>query len=339
MSEPLVSVVAINWNAGPYIAGCIRSVLESSYKNIEIILVDNHSTDGSLEALRASFNGGHPARMSVIENDRNYGAARALNQGALKARGKYVMFLATDTRIEKDCVGALVRALEKDQGIGGVSAKLLMMREPNRLDSAGEFLNQFGILMQRHAGQEIDNGQFDEQADIFSAKGTALTVRADAFRAAGAFPEDYFMFLEETDLCWRLWLSGYRVVFVPDAVIYHASGISIRSHSRSSYLVKYYGCRNYMTTLMANLGALRLCMIMPAHAGMWVLLGIYLLLRGRKEGLYVLKGVWWNLAHVPSVLKKRKQAQHKRTVADRDLMPRILRPVTFSYLLDRVRMW
>ncbi|MBU1870358.1 MAG: glycosyltransferase family 2 protein, partial [Candidatus Omnitrophica bacterium] len=254
MTQPLLSVVVVNWNAKDFIVGCIQSIFASDYKNLEIILVDNHSEDGSIEFLRKSLAFEVLSKIKIIVNDKNFGAAYALDQGAELAKGKYLTFIATDTKVERECFSQLANLFESDRTIGGASSKLLMMDDHKRIDSAGEYLNQFGLLMQRHAGFEIDRGQFSEVADIFGVKGTALTVRRDVFSEVGGYPKDYFMFLEETDLCWRIWLSGKRIVFLPNAVIYHASGVSINSHKHSSYLVKYYGSRNYIFTLAKNLG-------------------------------------------------------------------------------------
>ncbi|MCG8430197.1 MAG: glycosyltransferase family 2 protein, partial [Candidatus Omnitrophica bacterium] len=307
---------------------------------LEIILIDNHSADGSIARLRSELSAKELERVRIIENDANHGAAHALNQGAALAQGRYITFLATDTRMDAGCLAELVDCLERDGRIAAVSAKLLMMHEPQRIDSAGEYLNQFGLLMQRHAGREYDAGQFEEQVEIFSVKGTALTVRGDVFESVGGYPDDYFMFLEETDLCWRIWLAGYRIVFVPRAKIYHACGISIAGHERKNFVVKYYGCRNYIMTLFKNLGIWQWVGIVPLHTLMWcALAGYFLVIRRRSEAAYILRAVAWIVLHLPYLIGKRRAVQSRRAVTDRALMPRILRPVPWSYLRDRVNAW
>ncbi len=340
MSVPLLSVVVLNWNAREYITGCLRSVLKSDYPNFEVILVDNCSGDGSVEALKEALRPDELVRLRIVVNDANYGAARALNQGAALASGKYISFIATDTRVDPACFAEIVKVMEKDPLIGGTSAALLMMQEPGRFDSAGEYLSSMGLLLQRHAGQEIDRGQFKDVEEIFSAKGTALTVRAEAFRAAGMYPEDYFMFLEETDLCWRIWLAGYRIVFVPTARIYHASGVSIKAHTKKNYIVKYYGARNYVYTLMKNFGALNWLRIVPLHCAMWYALALVFILKLRfAAAAYIVRGVSWNIFHAGRVLRQRAAVQSRRAVSDKELMPRVMRRVSLSYLVARVGGW
>jgi hypothetical protein len=339
--SPLLSVVILNWNAASYIVSCVRSVLSSAYAPLEVILIDNASTDGSIALLKAALRNTDLSRITFIENNQNIGAARALNQGACRARGKYISFVATDTTIDPGCFPRLIGHLEQDDSIGGVSAALYLMDDPGLFDSVGEYISRIGLLVQRHADDEQrDRGQFNHPAEILSTKGTALTVRADAFRAAGMYPEDYFMFLEETDLCWRIWLAGYRVVFVPGARIYHASGVSIKSHTRSSYLVKYYGARNYLYTLIKNYGLLRCAVIVPLHALLWFALACVLLLRGRAaEAGYIIKALLWVCLHARPLLRARRGVQAGRVRDENDLMRRIERSVSLRYLLARVAGW
>lgn len=340
MSQSLLSVVVLNWNARSYILNCLKSIINCEYGNLEIILIDNYSQDGSIALLKSSLTQDELSRVKIIINEKNYGAAHALNQGAEIARGKYITFVATDTKIDSACLGKMVEVFESDESIGGASCKLLMMDNAGQFDSAGEYLNQYGFLLQRHAEHETDKGQFDEIVELFSVKGTALTVRKDVFDLAGGYPEDYFMFLEETDLCWRIWLSGYRIVFVPSAVIYHASGASINSHNHASYIVKYYGSRNYITTLFKNFGILSLFKILPLHVFMWLSLGMFFMFKKRfRECAYIMKGVFWNFLHFRKILEQRRVIQTKRRLSDSQLMPKIMRHVSLSYLFDRVGMW
>jgi len=339
-SLPFLSVVVLNYNAGKYIVACLKSILESSYKNLEIILVDNQSLDGSIETLKSSLTARELAGIRIIINKTNLGAAIALNQGARIATGKYITFVATDTLVDKDCFLHLVESFEDDPSVGGASSKLLMMHKPDAFDSAGEYLSQYGILIQRHAGQEIDRGQFNQKDEIFSAKGTALTVRAEAFKSIGMFPEDYFMFLEETDLCWRIWLVGYRIIFVPDALIFHARGASVNASTNRNYLVKYFGTRNYIMTLIKNFGFMRFMTIVPVNILMWFGLSIFLIIRGRiKEGWFVMRGILWNIFNLNKILEGRAKVQKLRRIPDSLFLGRVLKHIPLSYLFNLTKGW
>jgi len=296
-------------------------------------------------------------KMRIIENKHNNGCPYAENQAIRLANGKYLTILCSDTKIKKDCLSELVKVLESDITIGAVGAKVLQMHKPWILDTAGEHLTQYGLLMQRHAGQEFDKGQFDYQTDIFAIKGTALTGRVDVLRNIGGFPKDYFMFLEETDTCWRIWLSGYRIVFAHLAIIYHATSTSIDKHPRKEWLVKYYGTRNYIYTLIKNYEAHNALMIVPLNMFLWLGIAAYMACGGRVvSAWHVVCGVFWNIFHLPQVLRSRNKTQRIRTylcnqrildrpkgkrlmIYDKDIMPKILKKVSILELACKALYW
>ena len=355
--NPLLTVAIINWNAEEYIVDCIQSVLDSDYPNTEILLIDNASTDSSMKKVRSAFPELKLGNVRIIENSHNNGCPYAENQAISLANGKYLTILCSDTKIKKNCLSELVKTMESDSSIGAVGAKVLQMRNPWILDTAGEYLTQYGLLIQRHAGQELDKGQFDYQTDIFAIKGTALTARTDVLRNIGGFPKDYFMFLEETDTCWRIWLSGYRIVFVPSAVIYHATSTSIDKHPRKEWLVKYYGTRNYIYTLIKNYGTYNALRIVPLNMLLWLGIAAYMACGGRIiSAWYVVCGVFWNIFHLPRVLRSRYNSQivrtyicnqrifsrpkHKRLmIYDKDIMPKIMKKVSIIELACKALDW
>ena len=137
------------------------------------------------------------------------------------------------------------------------------------------------------------------------------------------------MYLEETDLSWRVWLAGYRVVFIPGAVVYHAYNTARKNVSDRKYyptfVLRYYGCRNYIQTLIKNLGAKNLCRYLPLHLACWLLLGVlFILKRSFAEGWYILMGIWWNVINLPHVLRKRAAINRLvRTTDDGTILRRV----------------
>ncbi len=336
--NPLLTVVIISWNTEDYIWDCIRSVLHSDYPNLEIIVIDNASSDNTKSHLPI---GSRNYPIKTIINDRNYGCPYAENQGIALAKGKYISIICGDSKVEPAYFSEIVKIMEADSTIGAVGAKMLVMNTPyKKIDSVGEYLNQYGLLEQRHAGQEIDQGQFEEQTEIFGIKGAGLTARVDVLKEVGGFPKDYFMFLEETDTCWRIWLAGYRIVFAPKAIIYHATSTSINKHPEKDYLVKYLGTRNYIYTCLKNYGLKNLLCIMPCHILMWLGVACYMLLNGRfRHSWYVFKGVSWSLFNIGYVLKNRKQPQEIRRVTDKEIMLKIMRKVSLMHLIEKAMDW
>lgn len=336
MPQPLVSVIIANHNGIEFVDRCLGSVLASDYPNFEIIFVDNASTDGSLERAREEF--GRDSRLRFIENKASLGPAVARNRGAAIAAGKYLLFLDNDTQARKDVISELVRVLETDTSIGSAQAKLLRMDTQDLYDCAGDYLGPLGFLIERSRGAQ-DSGQFDFLADILSAKSAASIIRRDIFERIGGFDEDFYMYLEETDLSWRVWISGSRVVFIPGAVVYHAFNTPKKEFKRyyPKYVVRYNGCRNYISTLIKNLELLNLLKMLPAHVACWALLALVFIFKGAfKDGFYIFKGIGWNIFHAPLLLRKRRYINTAlRKARDREILERVMDKRSASYYLGK----
>ena len=333
LETPLVSVVIVNHNGIEFVDTCLSSVLGNNYPHFEVIFVDNGSTDGSLDYAKANF--GNNPRLSFIENAASLGPAVGRNRGIAKAVGKYVIFLDNDTEVDKSWITELVMVLETDQNIGAAQSKLLRTEPRNVFDYAGDYLTPFGFLSER-ARSTQDKGQFDYICEIFSAKSAASVIRKDVLDKIGGFDEDFYMYLEETDLCWRVWLSGHRVVFIPRSVVYHAYGTKKKQNTRyyPEYVLRYLGCRNYISTLIKNLGCVSLIKILPLHIASWLLLSaMYLFKLKLRDAFWVVKAVFWNLTNI-RLFKKRFFIQcNIRKVKDSQIMPKIMisRPLKYYF--------
>ncbi len=302
--SPLVSVIIVNHNGIDFVDGCLRSVLNNAYPDFEVIFVDNASSDGSLEYVKKAFAG--DKRLKFVENSASLGPAVGRNRGAAAASGKYLVFLDNDTRVEKNWITELVTVFERDNSIGSGQSKLLRM-DSNLYDCAGDYLGPLGFLIERSKGAQ-DQGQFDSISEILSAKSAASIIRKDIFARIGGFDEDFYMYLEETDLSWRVWLSGYRVVFIPASVVYHAFNTPKKDMKKyyDRAVVRYYGCRNYISTLIKNLGARNLIRILPIHVSAWVVMALLFALKAKlMDSFYIFKGISWNIIHAGALIRKR----------------------------------
>lgn len=332
---PLVSVIIVNHNGIDFVQSCISSVLSSDYPNFEVIFVDNASTDGSLDYVKRNFSS--DARLKFVENSSSVGPAVGRNRGAKVAQGKYLVFLDNDTEVKANSITELVKALESDISIGSGQAKLLKAGS-NYYDCAGDYLGPLGFLIERSGGAK-DEGQFDYLTDILSAKSAASIIRKDLFDKIGGFDEDFYMYLEETDLSWRVWLAGFRVVFIPQAVVYHAFNTPQKDFKRyyPKYIVRYYGCRNYITTLIKNLGFINLIKILPAHIACWFVLSAFFALRNNLEdAFYILKGVGWNIINFAPIFKKRSFIHFNiRRISDSGILNKVMYHRKIGYFIGK----
>ena len=328
----LVSIVVINFNGKDYLLRCIKSLLKSSYKNYEIIIVDNASSDGSVLAVKNEFTS-KLKNIKILRLKKNYGPAKARNEGVKIAKGKYLGFLDNDTQVDKDWVSEAIKLFNKDKKIGCLQCKLLLLKEKNKFDYAGEYINQYGFLIQRAGYQEIDQGQYDQEVDILAAKSAGMFIRKDVFNKIGGFDDDYFIYVEETDLGWRSWLAGYRTIFCPKSVVYHefSSSLNILGPGKTNYNIRFHGTKNYICTLIKNLEFKNLLIILPKHLIIWLSLAIFLSI-GRRQfenSANVVKGILWNIKNINKTLTKRKIIQENRVFSDNELFKKVYKRQSF----------
>lgn len=339
MEKYKVSAVIVNYDGKPYVDKCVHSIFESGYTDLEVIVVDNGSVDGSVEYLREKY-AAYGERLKVLALDKNYGPSYARNEGAKLVEGKYIGFLDNDTEVEKNWAEAAVAEFEKDEKIGIIQCKLILSKEREKLDYVGEYIGQNGFLVQRAQTAEVDHGQYDQKVEILAAKSAGMFIRKDAFEKIHGFDPDYFIYVEETDLGWRSWLAGYKAVFIPGSVVYHEFGTStiILGKSKNNYNAKFHGCKNYILTLSKNLEMKNVFKILPLHIFLWIGLGWFALLtKGDYRSFWwIHKAVGWNILNIGKNMEKRRQIQSARVISDDDLFKVVMRKKPFLYYIQKV---
>lgn len=330
---PLVSVVIVNYNGASFIESCLNSIFSADYPDFEVIFVDNASTDASLALVKEKFSG---SGIKIIENRQSLGPVKGRNIGIKASRGKYVVFLDNDTEVDKNWLKQPVFLLENHRSIGCAQSKLLLS-DRKTIDTCGHYLSIFGFPYEIGVG-ELDSGQYDNVTQIFGARSAAMFVRREALEKAGYFDGDYFMHSEETDLSWRLWLSGYKIILAPESVVYHRRGGSLNNESR--YMMFYEGAKNCTKTLIKNLGLKRLLFILPLHIAGWIALYLSVLARrGLRLSSAIIKGLSWDARNIRHILEERKEIQGKRVVSDAKIMRIVLGPYGFLSLLKKGISW
>jgi GT2 family glycosyltransferase len=333
IDNPLVSVIVLNWNGAAFLRGCLESVMKSRYPRREHIVIDNGSTDDSQRILQ-EIQQENPG-IRCIYNKENLGYAGGNNVGAEMASGKYLVFLNVDTVVAADWLTHLVELMESNDGIGACQPMLLLMDDPTRLDVVGAYLTPLGFLKEV-GNEEVLRAEFLEPREIFSAKGACLMVRRDIFEAAGGFDTDFFFYGEETDLCWRIWLLGYAVRYVPSAVVYHKSAYTddVLSPTRRIRLKKFFAYRNRLLYLYKNLSSVNLARMLPVHLALCIVAVFVLALRGRKlEAKAITNAIGSFMVVWPRFAARRASIQRGREMTDRDIFRRVGAAVDLHYFL------
>lgn len=248
---PSVSIVIVTWNALPLIQQCLPSVVQTNYPNLEVIVADNASTDGTASWIEASF-----PSVTVVRHPKNWGFARGNNAALTHASGEYVVLLNNDVEVPPGWLRPLVTTMQTQSNVGALQPKLLQHQDRTRFEyagGAGGFLDRFGYPFTRGRlffSLERDEGQYDDPRDVFWATGAALLLRRTALDEVGLLDESFWMHMEEIDLCWRLWRHGWRVRVEPHSVVYHIGGGSLpQGDPRKAY----YNFRNSLLMLYKNL--------------------------------------------------------------------------------------
>jgi GT2 family glycosyltransferase len=238
---PRVVVVVLNWNGRVDTLACLASLTAVDYPNWEVIVVDNGSEDGSVDAVRKA----HPA-VAVIESAENLGFAGGNNLGidvALQRAADFILLLNNDTTVAPDLLSVFVRVAHDRPDAGALSGKIYFMNDPQRLWYAGTRWNRSGAAFE-HVGQGVVDGGdcFEQVCETDYACGCAMFLRASAVRAIGPLDERFFLLFEETDWCFRAKRAGFRSLFVPGARLWHRVSASLGG--RGVPLYEYFYARN-----------------------------------------------------------------------------------------------
>ena len=317
-----VSAVIVNWNGLRYLDACLDP-LQAEPELGEVIVVDNGSTDGSLEHLAVRTG------VRVLAQGRNLGYAEANNAGIAAAGCDLVLLLNNDTRPRPGFLAPLVEALDREPLAGAAQAKLLTVEQPPRIDSYGSYLTWSGFLY--HRLFEQPDPPPEPPFEVFAAKGAALLLRRDLLAQVGAFDADFFAYMEDTDLCWRIWLSGRNVLCVPASVVLHVGGGT--AGTLASEVVIFHSFKNRLTMLVKNLSGARLAAVLPIHLALCLGAAAAYAARGRwRQARGILGALGWEAAHLGSVLARRRLVQRTlRRVSDAELWPAVARRPRLAY--------
>ncbi len=305
MEQPLLSVVIPHWNAKHFLPTCLTALAQQSYERVEVIVVDNHSEDGSQAYVRA-----HHPDVRLIELSENRGFTGACNIGMEAAQGAIIALLNNDTEVDVNWARAVVDAFDRHPDVGIVASKMLLFDQRDHIHTTGDGFTTDGQAFNRGVW-ERDAGQYDDEAYVFSACGGSSAYRRTLLDQIGLLDDDFFFLLEDIDLAWRAQLAGWRTLYTPHAIVYHHL-----SASGGGVTASYYAGRNILILLVKDVptpiwrkyGG----QILRRQAGIiWQALRAWRGAAARAR----LRGVWAGIVELPRTLRKRRVVQAQRTVS------------------------
>lgn len=333
MVRPTVSIIITNHNARRWLADCFESLRRQTYRNFEVIFVDNHSSDDSVEFVRA-----HYPETIIVQNDRDEGFASGNNIGVRHARGEFILLLNTDTKATDTFLEDLLPSFWEIPSLGCVQPKLFWLYDPTKLDSCGSYFTITGFLQHIGNRQRAALPEYNVPFPVLSVKGACMMFRKELFaHTGGLFDDDYYCYFEETDFCFRVWLAGYECWYYPKASISHAMG-GVTGWQMQNARIQYHSFKNRLTTYLKNLSAGTLARMLPLHLALNIATSVALLVGLQPRNCWAIcKALLYNLVHLPSTLKKRSFVQqHVRRVSDRAFLPAVTRRFETTELIHQL---
>jgi GT2 family glycosyltransferase len=301
-----VSVIIVNYNSAKLLEAALSGVSRQTYRKFSTLVIDN----ASIEPLVAAGASG----VQVFRLPRNIGFAGASNYAVELCReSNWIAMLNPDAVPADDWLERLVTAAEADPDVACFASRMIQATRPTALDGAGDTYHACGLVWRRGYGTPAE-GRYGNKEEVFSACAAAALYRRDIFEAVGGFDEDFFCYLEDVDLGFRLRLAGHRCLYVPDAVVYHVGSATT---GKDSDFAIYHGHRNLVWVYVKNMPGALFWLYLPQHIALNVFTIIVYILKGRWRA--ILQAKWDAIRGLRRAWQKRKAVQFHRVAETRDI--------------------
>ena len=311
---PKVAIVILNWNGIKYLKKFLPSVLSSSWPNLDIIVGDNASSDGSVEFIKSEY-----PSIRVIQNDQNYGFTGGYNRVLAQVEADYYILLNSDVEVFPGWIAPVINLMESDPLIAVSAPKIKSFNQKENFEhagAAGGFIDKYGYIFCR--GRmfyeiEEDKGQYQQSDEIFWATGAAMFIKKHCWEEAGGFDDRFFAHMEEIDLCWRLKNRGYKVIYCAQSEVFHLGGGTLNVEDPFKTFLNF---RNNLLLLQNNLPFWRALFTISIRIWMDLLAIIRFMGEGKRRDAWAVsrahQNFVWNLffgtktwkAKSPTVRKK-----------------------------------
>ncbi len=322
IEHPFASIVIANYNGEKHLERCLKSVLKQNYKNFDLIIVDDGSTDNSQKIIRKYLQS--DKRIKLISNKSNLGAAASRNNAIKISNSEILVFLDNDTAVEKNWLKELIIVLTSNSNIGATQSLILDMEKGDLIQMAGgKLIAQTAWLIPRlqwKSYRRFKNSLKNTQIIAISA---SLAVKSSVFKHIGFFDEKEAVTTEDIDLSWRVWIAGYKILLAPKSIVYHETkSVEARKYMNVNYQKVYFHlAKNSFRSILKNYEAInsfrylfmsifinitRACIVIP------------------KVGFSAMNGtiaaILWNIFNIRDTLLERKKVQLIRHTTDHELL-------------------
>ncbi|MBF0573889.1 MAG: glycosyltransferase family 2 protein [Desulfamplus sp.] len=334
---PSIDIIIVNYNGMDYLPTCLESLFSSEYPKFSVIVVDNNSSDKSVDWIKSNY-----PQVAVIKNKENEGFGKANLRGIKYGNSPFFVLLNNDTKVDPEWLLPLMAIMQKEPLCAAACSRLMFMDRPNVINAAGGGMNFVGYgydhdifstvphqhpylsdslslsskIATNNSVSQLLAPDFYKTKEVFFPTAAACLIRRSAFDDIGGFDSSFFMYHEDVDLGWRFHLRGYSVKYIPQSVVFHAfGGTSLKSGSL--YFRNRLGLRHALRSLLKNYEINTLKRVIPIFCQ----LGINNFRAGIPTGFF--RAIIWNFLRLPETIIQRARVQRYRKVTDKELEPLI----------------
>src|SRR3989344_2672085 len=317
MKQPLVNIVIITCNQFEFISACLESLFDCGYPNLLVYLVDNNSNAKEYQKFYYKY---RDNKMLVFSRlPKNIGFAGGCNHALKKIKSGYIVFLNDDTIVTKNWLNPIITYMENNPEVGACQPKIKNMRNKDYFEYAGAgggYMDVFGFPFCRgriFVDIEKDQGQYDDIVDVVWTSGNCMITKAEVIRKVGMLDEIFFIYGEEADLCWRMFFHGYRLVYIPNSVVYHYGSGTMQNFIFRKIFLHH---RNGLILLLKNYTLIELIKYFPVRMALDLIAFFYYGIHNRnlKYPFTVIFAYLNVIFLLPRILMRRKDAAFKKNI-------------------------
>ncbi len=319
MKSPLVSCIVLTYNSEKYLKLCLTALQKISYKNVEILLVDNLSSDSTL-SIAKKFS----SKVKIIQNSQNNGYAGGHTLGIQKAKGKYIFLMNPDTTVSSDFLEPLVEKMESDGKVAACQPLVFLSDKSKRINLTGKVTHFLGFDWLR----DYQRSDIPESGEILSFSGSGVLLRADAIKKVGGLDHNYFMYYEDSDLGWRLRMQSYILWYCADSIVFHDYKFVPDENYQAMDQKLFWAERNRLYTIFKNYETSTLIMLIPILLFMEFGLLVFFTAKGWLGiKLRSYSSLW---SSRKELITSRTEVQKNRKLNDREVIKDFKSQIDFS---------
>lgn len=315
------SIVILSYNSREDLEECIPSLMSQTYQDFEIIVVDNASTDGSEEFIRTNY-----PMIKVVQTGKNLGYPAGNNAGFEVAEGEYIAVVNPDTVADPQWLAELIKPLERDHTIAATTSKILIYYQKDRINTCASTSHLTGLTFCRGLNKSVD--EFNNFQAVGAVSGCSFAIRRDVLKYINGFDPDFFLYMEDADLSWRIRFAGGKILYVPESIIYHKFNLSIAPWK------EFYLERNRYLILLKNLDTKTLLLLTPALAITEIVTMSHAVLNGPKYVKSKLMAYLWIIKHIRAISIKRDETLSKKRVTDKEFFGLLDWSIPFEQVIE-----